>query len=106
MKVPETMTSGADPKVVFGPEVTNRLVAHTVYGWRDRDLKGFGRVPHTESVRMGHTWDTGREGASRFPTDWTEQDIEDALVVTVENPDRVNGPRESKCIHFKQVRGE
>ncbi|QPK80350.1 EndoU domain-containing protein [Corynebacterium lizhenjunii] len=68
------------------PKDLNRAVAHVLYGWRDTPLKGGMWVKHSEDSRMGHTWDSQRAKASKFPKSWSNQKIADAVVEALENP--------------------
>lgn len=70
------------------PKDLDRVVAHVLFGWRDTPKRGDAWVKHSEDSRMGHTWDTQREGASKFPKSWSNQDIANAVVETLENPEK------------------
>ncbi|AKK11696.1 EndoU domain-containing protein [Corynebacterium uterequi] len=63
------------------------MPGHVLHGWRDKPTKdGEGR-PHDESLADGHCWDSERKNASKFPKDWTDQKIVDAVRDTLEKPD-------------------
>lgn len=88
------------------PRDLNRLVAHVVYGWRDRPRKGEKDYPHSENIRMGHTWDTMRKGnVAKFDKAWSDQDIADAIVETLETPEYAWGKGTMREV-YKNVRGE
>ena len=42
---------------------------------------------HDEGLADGHWWDSKREGASKFPKDWTDQKIVDAVRSALGNPE-------------------
>lgn len=69
------------------PKDLDRVVAHVLFGWRDTPKRGDAWVKHSENSRMGHTWDSQRPKASKFPKSWSNQDIANAIVETLENPD-------------------
>ena len=72
----------------------DRLAGHVLYGWRE-DLKS----PHPyvlDKTHGGHTAESTRSNTMRFPPDWSDQRIIDAMVevlekgsVQVEESDRV-----------------
>lgn len=75
-----------------------KMPGHVLYGWRDRPDRN-GEMPlHWASTRMGHRHDTERKGASKFPKEWSDQKIVDAVRDTIQDPDtgiiRDNGVRE------------
>ncbi|WP_165242117.1 hypothetical protein [Corynebacterium lizhenjunii] len=99
VNVPEYAGDGTS-KVFPGeplPNDLNRAVAHVLYGWRDTPLKGGMWVKHSEDSRMGHTWDSQRAKASKFPKSWSNQKIADAVVETLENPEHYD-PRKGKGV--------
>ncbi|KAB3522769.1 hypothetical protein GC425_04680 [Corynebacterium sp. zg254] len=69
------------------PADLNRVVAHVLHGWRDQPRRGEEVVKHSEDSRMGHTWDSQRVRASKFPKSWSDQKIAHAVVETLENPE-------------------
>ncbi|SQG65086.1 Uncharacterised protein [Corynebacterium renale] len=78
----------------------DKMPGHVLHGWRDlsdgdRKRRDAGEPvqgwPHDESLRDGHRWDTQREGASKFPKEWSDQKIADAVRDTLENPDAFKG---------------
>ncbi|MFV8396265.1 hypothetical protein [Corynebacterium hindlerae] len=88
------------------PRDLNRLVAHAVYGWRDRPRKGEKDYPHNENIRMGHTADSMRDGASKFPADWSDQRIANAIVETLEHPEfAIGGEGRNQRMLYKNVDG-
>lgn len=65
----------------------DRMPGHVLHGWRDRPSRDGRGWPHDESLADGHRWDSQRPGASKFPKDWTDQKIIDAVRDALENPD-------------------
>lgn len=73
----------------------DRMPGHVLHGWRDlsdgdRKRLANGEAvrgwPHDESLADGHRWDSERPGASKFPKDWTDQKIVDAVRDVLESP--------------------
>lgn len=67
------------------------MPGHVLYGWRDTIRSRDGWVPHSEGSRMGHTHDSKRKRVSRFPAEWSHQQIVDAIRDAVESPDYFEG---------------
>lgn len=68
----------------------DKMPGHVLHGWRD-DNRG---KPHTEKLNLGHRSDSQRPGVSKFPIDWTDQKIVDAIWDVLEDSDvksRVDG---------------
>lgn len=86
------------------PADVHRIVGHVLYGWRDRPLSGVGTIPHTENQRYGHTWDSKRTGASKFPREWSHQQIAAAVLRTLEDPDYVQTKQHSRIV-WREVDG-
>ncbi|AEX45161.1 hypothetical protein CDHC01_2110 [Corynebacterium diphtheriae HC01] len=85
------------------PKELNRLVGHVLYGWRDRPRRGEVDYPHTENIRMGHTWDSKRD-VSKFDKSWSDQNIVDAIVATLENPDYALSGKVKRVV-WKDIHG-
>ncbi|WP_373566915.1 EndoU domain-containing protein [Corynebacterium kozikiae] len=71
------------------------MPGHVLHGWRDLSEGDRKRLsdgvsvqgwPHDESLADGHRWDSKREGASKFPKDWTDQKIVDTVRDAIEEP--------------------
>ncbi|QPK80336.1 EndoU domain-containing protein [Corynebacterium lizhenjunii] len=86
------------------PKDLNRAVAHVLYGWRDTPLKGGMWVKHSEDSRMGHTWDSQRAKASKFPKSWSNQKIADAVVETLENPEYFKSGKTRRTV-WREIEG-
>lgn len=56
---------------------------------------------------MGHTYDSQRESASKFPENWSNQEIVDAVRGAIERPDyvfvKLNSP--SRTV-YREIKGE
>lgn len=92
----------------------DKMPGHVLHGWRDlsdgdRKRLADGEIvqgwPHDESLADGHRWDSEREGASKFPREWTDQKIVDAVRDTLENPDAFKGGS-TKRIVWRQYAGQ
>lgn len=59
-------------------------VKHSIWGWRSQEGSLTG-----DHRRNGHTYDSMREKGSFFPKQWSDLDIANAIVKTVEAPDYV-----------------
>ncbi|MDO5033071.1 hypothetical protein [Corynebacterium sp.] len=92
----------------------DRMPGHVLHGWRDlsdgdRKKLAKGKTvqgwPHDESLADGHRWDSEREGASKFPKDWPDQKIVDAIRDTIETPDSTEKREFSRSV-WKEVDGQ
>ncbi|MGJ4168891.1 hypothetical protein ACN4DR_09800 [Corynebacterium macclintockiae] len=85
----------------------DKMPGHVLFGWRDRPRSSQGWVRHSEDSRMGHTYDSQRESASKFPENWSNQEIVDAVRDAIERPDYVfvkpNSP--SRTV-YREIKGE
>ena len=63
-----------------------KMPGHVLHGWTDKGKGGRSGWPHTEDLRQGHRWDSERVNASKFPRDWSDQKIVDAVRDVLENP--------------------
>lgn len=57
------------------------LAKHSIWGWNEGD----GEIA-MQSERKGHSHDSVRKSGTFFPKTWTDQDIADAIVKTIESP--------------------
>lgn len=80
------------------------LPGHVLYGWRDTKRKSEQWVQHSEDVRKGHTHDSEREKASKFPADWSHQFIVDAVRDAIEFPEDGYAREMSRTV-FREVDG-
>ncbi|AEX42922.1 hypothetical protein ACQXY3_10520 [Corynebacterium diphtheriae] len=85
------------------PKDLNRLVGHVLYEWRDRPRRGEVDYPHTENIRMRHTWDSKRD-ISKFDKSWSDQNIVDAIVATLETPDYALSGKVKRVV-WKDIHG-
>lgn len=53
---------------------------------------------------MGHTWDSKREKVSRFPRDWSDQKIANAIRDTLESPSYFSRGRVRRTV-WKEIDG-
>lgn len=91
----------------------DKMPGHVLHGWKDlsegdkkrlaegKPVRGW---PHDESLAEGHRWDSERPRASRFPKDWTDQKIVDAVRDTLEDPDSFYSTTVRRQV-WKQVDG-
>lgn len=69
---------------------TEDMAKHSIWGWR----RGNGPITST-TPRIGHSHDSVRKSGTFFPASWSDQDISDAIVATMEDPQfvRENGDK-------------
>lgn len=79
------------------------MVGHVLYEWRDRPRRGEVDYPHTENIRMRHTWDSKRD-ISKFDKSWSDQNIVDAIVATLETPDYALSGKVKRVV-WKDIHG-
>ncbi|WP_241008791.1 hypothetical protein [Corynebacterium diphtheriae] len=85
------------------PKDLNRLVGHVLYEWRDRPRRGEVGYPHTGNIRMRHTWGSKRD-ISKFDKSWSDQNIVDAIVATLETPDYALSGKVKRVV-WKDIHG-
>lgn len=63
----------------------DRLAGHVLYGWRENEQSPRGYV--LDKTLGGHTAESTRNNTMRFPPDWSDQNIIDAMVDVLETGD-------------------
>lgn len=71
----------------FDGDRTRLKLGKPIQGW-----------PHDESLADGHRWDSQRPGASKFPKEWTDQEIVDAVRDTLETPRAYKGGSSKRIV--------
>lgn len=94
------------------PMITTESAGHILFGWKRKQLGKLGKKPgntglsaHELGDRRGHTWDSLENGKTLFPRSWSHQDIVNAVMTTIENPDSVYRKDERKRLVRKTVDG-
>ena len=78
---------------------TDVLVKHSIWGWRPGE-----DAVTASTARKGHSFDSIREKGTFFPARWSDQDIADAIVTTIEEPEWKRAKAERRFA-VKEVNG-